>query len=242
VPRYLDDGEWLPLHRRAAAHLPRDRAYSEVEAMVSLSLDLQRGEAKPVREYARIWRWSRDKVKAFLVRAEAPGHERANAAESMNFTSGQQSASDRPEEFKYVAPLRRSVGQQSASDRPLLLILETETKKKSGRAKPRPPKRPWNGKAKDLDALLAERTYLAHLAEQSTVLASWTLDEIAAWCRHVVAKGNRRRAERKSAPITSFVHFLTQCVSRVQAYERPRLDASPAVTASVTAAAEGMGL
>ena len=46
--------------------LPRDRSYSEVEAMLSLSVDLDNDLRKSVRAYARIWRWGRDRVHRFL--------------------------------------------------------------------------------------------------------------------------------------------------------------------------------
>ena len=69
-PRDLDDGQWVPIHRAAVAHLPRGREYSEVEAMVSLSIDRssKTPTTRSVRDYSRIWGWSRGKVARFLER------------------------------------------------------------------------------------------------------------------------------------------------------------------------------
>lgn len=49
-----------------AAELPKDRPYTRLEALFSLSLFAGRITDVQVNEYAAVWRWPRERVKAFL--------------------------------------------------------------------------------------------------------------------------------------------------------------------------------
>src|SRR5262245_18821641 len=66
VPRYLDDGGWVPIEWRIVAALPRGRPYSEAEAMLSFSVDMALGTRRPLREYSRLWHWGRNRVRDFM--------------------------------------------------------------------------------------------------------------------------------------------------------------------------------
>jgi len=62
----VNKGNWIPVDKNVLKLFPTDRAYDKVEAYVSLRIDLDSGEVKGLREYARIWKWSRKKVELFF--------------------------------------------------------------------------------------------------------------------------------------------------------------------------------
>lgn len=213
--RFLGDGHWVAMHKAGVSHLPRDRAYSKVEAMFSLSVDRDEGTERTVREYARIWRWSPNRVHRFLKRSLT------DSGVKQTRNSNEYRAVQR--EFKYVAGLRRPVGQESGQESEQNRVT-THENIRNPRIKHRNApklKRAWWGLSKRLDDLLACDEYIAHLAKRSPVLAHWSAPEIRAWAREVVARGATRRAREKKPAITSFAHYLEQCVDRVQAWEKP---------------------
>lgn len=59
-------GGWVPISKGMIAMLPRDRAYSELEAMYSLSVDYDNDSPVSVSGYASLWGWSRKRVGNFL--------------------------------------------------------------------------------------------------------------------------------------------------------------------------------
>ena len=196
------------MHKAGVSNLPRSRPYSEVEAMFSLSVDLDNGRKKSIREYARIWDWSRKRVSNFL-----------KSARHVNFREGATNGSTRePEEFTWINNLQPR-GSQNGSHSGATTN-ETKTKTKRPTVKKRS-KKPWSGSGKDLDALLACNAYVEHLANSSPVLGQWSFAEIRAWARNMVDKANQKRSERNEKPIASPVHLLATCAVRVQPYERP---------------------
>jgi len=213
VSKCLDDGGWVPIDKAGVSALPKNRPYSEVEAMYSLSVDRDAGRQKSEREYERIWHWSRHRVRAFLRRLHEVGGStkvRPGAA---------------PRKFTYVAPLRRSEHQQQHHFPTTTLNPRSQdpSERHVARKEPRASERkPWAGLSSDLDALLASDAYVQHLVAISPVLAQWTYSEIRAWARAVVAKGNAKRATRRERPIRSFPHYLAASVDRVKPYERPK--------------------
>lgn len=64
----MKNGNWVPICKAAIKTLPINRAFSEVEALFSLSCDYDND--KPVSEsgLAKRWIWSRKKVRLFLER------------------------------------------------------------------------------------------------------------------------------------------------------------------------------
>jgi len=211
VPKHLDDGNWVPLHKAGVAKLPHHRPYSEVEAMFSLSVDLDNGRQKSVRSYARIWRWSRGKVERFLKSA-------------LHDTFLERATSDTGHQQGH----RRATTNDPDPD--------PDPKKAVRRKRER---KPWDGLGKDLDRLLACNEYIQHLA-QNPVLAQWSFAEIRAWCRHMVDKANRKRAQRHEKPISVPFKLIEACVTRVKPYERPAGIESTAPL-ELTQAAEAMG-
>jgi hypothetical protein len=61
-------GNWIPIDARMANELPKDRAYSKIEAMYSLQLNYDQGNTVTVAGLAKSWSWSRKKVVNFIKR------------------------------------------------------------------------------------------------------------------------------------------------------------------------------
>jgi hypothetical protein len=62
----MQNGNWIPLDKALVKFLPRKRAFSEVEAMFSLSLDYDNNNLVTISGYASRWGWSRKRVNGFL--------------------------------------------------------------------------------------------------------------------------------------------------------------------------------
>ena len=60
---------WFPIAKDARKLFPIDRPFSEFEALASLQLDHNNGNPVSVAGYAKLWGWSRGKVRHFLKRA-----------------------------------------------------------------------------------------------------------------------------------------------------------------------------
>lgn len=57
---------WVPLHKALVRELPKDRPYTRLEAMFSLTVNYDNGDTATVQGYASLWRWSCGKVRRFL--------------------------------------------------------------------------------------------------------------------------------------------------------------------------------
>ena len=74
APRVRIDGDnWLPIDKRLINYMPKDRPYTLLEAMFSYSLDVYKGSEKSLNGYARIWQWSRNKVRRFVTDLDNTG-------------------------------------------------------------------------------------------------------------------------------------------------------------------------
>lgn len=58
---------YIVIHKNIARLLPSDRAFSEAEALVSLTLDHAQNKTATLRGYAALWGWSTGKVARFLA-------------------------------------------------------------------------------------------------------------------------------------------------------------------------------
>ena len=66
---------WIPIDKNFRYFLPMDKPYTRLEAMVSYTLDMDEGKNITVNGYAKIWQWSRNKVRKFLEEIRTPqGH------------------------------------------------------------------------------------------------------------------------------------------------------------------------
>ena len=204
--------------------------------MFSLSIDRDAAVRKSARAYARIWHWGRVRVAAFLERVDGEicgtSHPTSDRA-TRNRKGG-------PEVFMYVGALRRSQGHSSTETRATDMAT---TKDPNPRVKNKSPRKaqPWHGKTRDLDRLLACEPYVQHLARSSPVLAKWSSPQIQAWARTMIAKGNAKRSDLGKSPITSFAHFLGNCVRYTTDRERPATAPEPQ-PAALHRAAEAMSL
>lgn len=68
----MTDGNWVPIDKRLADSLPKDRPYTELEAYYSVALDADAVPTKlvSVTGYAKLWKWSWRRVKQFLDRLD----------------------------------------------------------------------------------------------------------------------------------------------------------------------------
>jgi uncharacterized phage protein (TIGR02220 family) len=62
----MKSGNWIPVDKRIVNLLPRDREYTFVEAYLSYRMDIESGAENSINGYARIWAWSRNKVRYFV--------------------------------------------------------------------------------------------------------------------------------------------------------------------------------
>jgi hypothetical protein len=59
-------GNWIALHKGLITALPDDRSYTELEAMFSLSVDIDNNRTVNISGYSKLWGWSRKKVRNFF--------------------------------------------------------------------------------------------------------------------------------------------------------------------------------
>lgn len=60
-------GNWVPIDKGLVRTLTKlDRPYSEVEAMFSHTVDVDCGKPWTIKGYAKLWQWSRGKVRRFI--------------------------------------------------------------------------------------------------------------------------------------------------------------------------------
>lgn len=63
----MKDGKWIALDKALVNFLPKDRPYTVLEAMFSYSKDIHENCENSINSYARIWSWSRCKVRRFIT-------------------------------------------------------------------------------------------------------------------------------------------------------------------------------
>ncbi len=59
-------GNWVAIDKKMVKHLPIDRPYTELEAVFSLSIDMDNKNPVSLSGYAKLWGWSRNKVRKFI--------------------------------------------------------------------------------------------------------------------------------------------------------------------------------
>jgi hypothetical protein len=62
----MKSGGWIPLDKGLVAELPKDRPYTNIEAVFSMQLDYDNDNEITVSGYADLWQWSRAKVRRFM--------------------------------------------------------------------------------------------------------------------------------------------------------------------------------
>ncbi|NIA31763.1 MAG: hypothetical protein GWP06_17870 [Actinobacteria bacterium] len=62
----MKHGNWIPISKGFLKHLPKDRAFTKLEAAFSLQMDYDSKNAVTITGYANLWRWSRKKVRTFF--------------------------------------------------------------------------------------------------------------------------------------------------------------------------------
>ena len=69
TPGASSPGGWVPISKALLSELPKDRAFTRLEAMFSLTVDYDQRRTATVKGYAKLWGWSRGKVERFLEEA-----------------------------------------------------------------------------------------------------------------------------------------------------------------------------
>lgn len=59
-------GGWVPISKTLVRELPKDRPFTRLEAIFSLTLDYDQGNVVTVLGYSRLWGWSRGKIERFF--------------------------------------------------------------------------------------------------------------------------------------------------------------------------------
>lgn len=62
----MDRGGWIPLCKRTIKFLAKNRPYTKAEAAICLQVDYDENNQVTVAGYAKVWKWSRNKVFKFL--------------------------------------------------------------------------------------------------------------------------------------------------------------------------------
>lgn len=78
------NGNWVPMDKNLAGKLPKDRTFSEPEAMLSLAVNYDSKADVTVAGLANRWGWSRGKVRRFLDKIGAEIHYPEGTAKKQN--------------------------------------------------------------------------------------------------------------------------------------------------------------
>jgi len=62
----MKNGNWIPICKNLLKYLPKDRAYTKMEAAYSLQSDYDNKNTVTISGYSALWRWSKGKVYRFL--------------------------------------------------------------------------------------------------------------------------------------------------------------------------------
>lgn len=62
----MKSGGWIPIDKAVLNLLPKKRPYTSLEAYISFRLDLDEGRDFTINGYAKLWSWSRCKVRRFV--------------------------------------------------------------------------------------------------------------------------------------------------------------------------------
>jgi hypothetical protein len=86
----MKDGNWIAIHKLVKFWLPRNRPYTELEALISHTLDIDDKNTYSINGYAKLWGWSRNKVRNFLKNIRTTkGHLKDTRKDSQRTAKGQ---------------------------------------------------------------------------------------------------------------------------------------------------------
>lgn len=81
---------WIPLDKNLKWCLPTDRPYTKLEAMFSHQLDIDQENGFSVNGYAKLWQWSRNKVRFFINNIKkVKGHPKGQVRDTLGTGKGQ---------------------------------------------------------------------------------------------------------------------------------------------------------
>ncbi len=62
----MKKGNWIPLDKNLIKTISKTTPYSYIEAMFSLTYDIDNGKEGSINGYSKLWNWSRNKVRRFV--------------------------------------------------------------------------------------------------------------------------------------------------------------------------------
>ena len=80
---------WVPLDKNLKSYLPNDKPYTKLEAMFSHQLDIDNNVSFSINGYAKLWQWSRCKVRLFLKVIRHPKRQLLDSQETVERQSVQ---------------------------------------------------------------------------------------------------------------------------------------------------------
>lgn len=75
---------WIPLDKNLVNYLPKDRPYTKLEALFSHQLDLDNKTKFSINGYAKLWQWSRCKVRLFLKAIRHPKRQSSDTQATLS--------------------------------------------------------------------------------------------------------------------------------------------------------------
>jgi hypothetical protein len=139
----MDKGNWIPVDRNIIQLLPTDRPYTYVEAYISLREDLENDNPKGLRDYARLWKWSRGKVENFFKKM---GYKTGENLEKIQ----------RQKKDKKKTPIRLVLNSLGDSEK----TKKRQKKDTNYKPKPKPKEVSANGKANSSTEVIEYMRYL----------------------------------------------------------------------------------
>lgn len=131
---------WVPIAKDAARLLPKDRSYTEVEALFSLALDHNNDRPATVLGYARLWGWGQCRVTRFLDRVGLKVQYPSDTSKVQKqpgklaiLERGDQRGENREINFIDFRQLHESAGRKRGDQRGQLIRKREKEKKESAK-------------------------------------------------------------------------------------------------------------
>jgi len=129
----MKDGHYIGLHTQVRYWLPKGGKYTELEALISHTLDINDNRSWSVNGYSKLWGWSRTKVTSFLHNIKTSGgHHKDIHQDNLKASKGQgiviKINNFETKEDKVKASERQ--GERHPEDIPLDTTINNKPKKK----------------------------------------------------------------------------------------------------------------
>lgn len=86
----MKNGNWIPIDKKIKFWLPKTRTFTEIEALISHTLDVNDNISYSINGYSALWGWSRCKVRNFINHLRHPDGHHLDRHKDSNKTSTRQ--------------------------------------------------------------------------------------------------------------------------------------------------------